>query len=181
MSLVDHAKRELEVAGLFGKDSDYEGMLGDSVMELVKVFADQGHSGCSAGMCVALFGKVASYSPLAPLTFEESEWTNTGHNFQNKRKSTVFKNSIDGRPYYIDAFSKRTPSGSCWSGVLELKDGRTVSNCYIKDPLDMPTVVIDVHEEEVAKDDWWMYVDDESALAELAEHYDFTLEPKAKQ
>ena len=37
------------------------------------------------------------------------------------------------------------------------------------------------HREEVAKDDWWMYVDDESALAELAKHYDFTLEPKAKQ
>ena len=40
--LTDHARNELKLAGLFDKDSDYDGMLGDSVMELVKVFSKQG-------------------------------------------------------------------------------------------------------------------------------------------
>lgn len=33
MGLIDHAKTELQIAGLFDKDSDYEGMLAESVME----------------------------------------------------------------------------------------------------------------------------------------------------
>jgi len=36
-NLVEHAKRELTLAGLFNKDSDYGGMMGDSVMELMEV------------------------------------------------------------------------------------------------------------------------------------------------
>ena len=32
----------------FDQDSDYEGMLGTAVYEIIKVFAQQGHSGASA-------------------------------------------------------------------------------------------------------------------------------------
>lgn len=46
--LCQHAKRELQLAGLFDQDSDYEGMLGTAVYEIIKVFAQQGHSGASA-------------------------------------------------------------------------------------------------------------------------------------
>jgi hypothetical protein len=34
MSLIEHAKTELQIAGLFDKDSDYEGALEEAVMEL---------------------------------------------------------------------------------------------------------------------------------------------------
>ena len=33
-NLTDFAERELRLAGLFSKDSDYEGMLGDAVLAL---------------------------------------------------------------------------------------------------------------------------------------------------
>jgi len=57
MGLMEHAKKELELAGLFAKDSDYGGMLGDAVLELIEKFAEQGHSGASAGMVSDLFGR----------------------------------------------------------------------------------------------------------------------------
>ena len=90
--LEDYAKRELTVAGLFRKDSDYGGMIGKDVMELVKQFSKQGHSGFSAELTLRVFSKVAAYEPLEPLTGEDSEWTEIREGvWQNKRCSHVFK------------------------------------------------------------------------------------------
>ena len=44
MTMTDRAIEELQRAGFFGKDSDYEGMLGESVKELLLVFQKQGKS-----------------------------------------------------------------------------------------------------------------------------------------
>lgn len=92
MSLVNFAKSELEAAGLFAKDSDYEGMLGNTVFELITLFAEQGHSGGSAEMVTQLFEKLARFKPLTPLTGDDSEWELVaGDIFQNRRCSSVFK------------------------------------------------------------------------------------------
>lgn len=109
MSLVQHARTELEAAGLFDKDSDYGGMLAESVLALVRVFAGQGHSGASAAMVRSLFDKVASYEPICPLTGALSEWMEVGEQdgkvlYQNRRCSRVFKcgddaYDIDGRVF----------------------------------------------------------------------------------
>ena len=109
-NLVDHAKMELEAAGLFDKNSDYGGMLGEAVLELVEKFAEQGHSGFSAGHTVAIFKKVAMFEPLAPLTGDDSEWTEvTDGMFQNKRCSHVFKEN--GEAYDIQGRIFRDPNG----------------------------------------------------------------------
>jgi hypothetical protein len=50
----------LKNRGLFDEDSDYGGMMGEAVLELVKTFAEQGHSGFSAGMTRFLFNQVLS-------------------------------------------------------------------------------------------------------------------------
>lgn len=67
MNLVQHAERELRNAGLFDKDSDYGGEVGQAVLELVEIFANQGHSGMSSGLVIHLFSKVASYRTLTPI------------------------------------------------------------------------------------------------------------------
>ena len=36
MSIIDHATTELEIAGLFDNDSDYNGAIGEAVMELIE-------------------------------------------------------------------------------------------------------------------------------------------------
>lgn len=110
-SLVDYAKSELERAGLFDKDSDYEGMLGDAVLDLVKVFAKQGHSGFSAGQTLRIFNKVARYQPLTPLTFAADEWNDVSEfsgrpMWQNKRDSTIFSKDGGKTHYSIEADEK---------------------------------------------------------------------------
>jgi hypothetical protein len=107
--LVKHAERELREAGLFDSESSYGGMLGDAVMELVKVFAAQGHSGCSAGMTIDVFRIVARYGLLNPMKnpMQTGEYMEVGHlssdnrpMYQSTRKSSVF--SDDGGKTWYD-------------------------------------------------------------------------------
>ena len=58
MSIREDAKKNLEMAGLFKKDSDYGGMIGDAVMKLVNTHLDEGHSGFSHEMSLHSFNKV---------------------------------------------------------------------------------------------------------------------------
>ena len=102
MGLIEHAKMELEIAGLFDEDSDYAGMVAKDVMELVEVFAKQGHSGMSAPYVAKLFNKLANYEPLQPITGKDEEWGDVrdlgGDKswYQNKRCSALFKDGKDG-------------------------------------------------------------------------------------
>lgn len=115
MSIEDFARTELEAKGWFDKDSAYEGLIGDAVMELVKVFAAQGHSGGSAPLVIGLFEKVASYEPLGPLTGEADEWFEYADGqFQNKRCFHVFKDA-NGRTYDSEGKIFREPNGSCYT------------------------------------------------------------------
>jgi hypothetical protein len=58
------AKKNLEMAGFFDKDSDYGGMIGDAVMKLVDTHFDEGHSGMSHEYVLHIFNKVVRGIPL---------------------------------------------------------------------------------------------------------------------
>ena len=58
MSIKEDAKLNLEMAGLFDKESDYGGMLGDAVMRLVRTHCNEGHSGMSHEITLQVFNKV---------------------------------------------------------------------------------------------------------------------------
>lgn len=109
MTMTDTLIEELTRAGLFSKDSDYEGSLGESVKELLLVFQKQGHSGASAQMTASLFYKLIKGEPLTPLTADPKEWNEvTPGTLQSNRISHVFiEKAEDPRPYTIDgkAFS----------------------------------------------------------------------------
>jgi hypothetical protein len=176
MKLIEHAKKELELSGLFDKNSDYNGMLGENVIELIETFSKQGHSGHTASIVSDLFNKLSRFKPISPLTGKDDEWCEIENGvYQNRRNSAVFKAGKDGRAYFIDAYVKRTPNGNYWSGRLEFKDGRSIGKCYIKDFNDMPTITINVLEREVNKDDWESWIEDESQLEKLAKHYEFEI------
>ena len=98
-NLLRHAERELELAGLFDEESDYGGLIGESVMQLINVFETQGHSGHSASMVIQILNKLLAYEPLTPLTYGPDEWfrhEGLGENgtalWQNIRNSSVFSN-----------------------------------------------------------------------------------------
>ena len=102
MTLTEHAKMELEVAGLFDKDSDYGGMTGEAVMELIEVFGEQGHSGMSASLTRNIFNKLADYKPLTPIQGTDDEWGTEASDTQNKRLFSLSKRD-DGTVRYGDA------------------------------------------------------------------------------
>jgi hypothetical protein len=118
-NLVKHAEKELKLAGLFDKDSDYDGMLGEAVLELVKVFSKQGHSGFSAHQTLKIFNIVADYKPLTPIGKSKDEWMNVSENcdgyemWQNKRRGTTF--SRDGGKTWYDIDDPKLNNGDVWS------------------------------------------------------------------
>ena len=98
--LVSHAERELKLAGLFDKDSDYGGMFGKSVLELVRAFAKQGHSGASAMRTLAIFDKVARFENLMPITSKIDEWMDTGSGLYQCIRNPALFSEDGGKTYY---------------------------------------------------------------------------------
>jgi hypothetical protein len=103
--LVAHAEFELKRAGLFERDADYGGALGDAALALVRLFASQNHSGMSAAMTRTIFNGLANYKVLTPITADPAEWRDVTEHMgkpthQNTRQSSCF--SRDGGKTYID-------------------------------------------------------------------------------
>lgn len=106
MSLVEHAKKEMELAGLYEKDADYGGLIPDAVMALIEAHAKQGHSGGSHMIALGIFNRLVNFKTLTPITSKPEEWLNRtdvsgGHpTWQNLRDPSVF--SQDGGKTWYD-------------------------------------------------------------------------------
>ena len=136
-NLERHSRRELELAGWFDKKGAYGGMMGHAVMDLVKTFAGEGHSGMSASLAVNLFKQVASFEPLTPLTGEDEEWDDLGDGmYQNNRCSHVFRKG--GEVYDINGRVFCEPNGACFTSLdsrVPVTFPYTPSTEYIDVPL----------------------------------------------
>lgn len=114
MSLIEHAIKEFKSAGWLNPDGTYcdemQGMMCDHILKLLRVFADEGHTGFTAPYALNLFDKLARFKIIAPLTGEDDEWTEVadgkgGTKYQNNRCSSVFKDDtgcwdIDGKVFW---------------------------------------------------------------------------------
>ena len=90
---IEWCKKEIELAGLYDKDSDYRGMLGEALDEVIQVLDNQGHSGFSMGVMRRVLQRLMNWEPLGPLTGKEDEWNQIKKDlWQNKRCPRVFKN-----------------------------------------------------------------------------------------
>jgi hypothetical protein len=102
MSLIEYAKRELDVIGMTEDSSDEMNvMMRKHILHMVKEFADEGHSGMSASYALSILKSLLAYEPLSPLTGADDEWMEVDNGYwQNKRASNVFKDK-DGA-YWSD-------------------------------------------------------------------------------
>jgi len=116
-----HAERELDLMGYTEKESGMNGMMRDDIFELLDIFSKQGHSGSSAPHCISLFSKLANFEPLLPITCNKEEWGGSWNDetFQNNRLPSVFKDGIDGKPYYLNAIIWEEEGGCCFSGTVD--------------------------------------------------------------
>jgi hypothetical protein len=106
MSLVEHARRELELCGQYAEDPDYS----ESIIRAVEAFASYGHSGGSAMVAREQLHALLGFRPLSPLTSAPAEWTDQSEvsgvpMWQNKRDPSTFSTdggktwySLDGPP-----------------------------------------------------------------------------------
>ena len=99
-NLVAHAVRELTLCGMLDGDSDYDGGIGPAVLDLIRVFASQGHSGGSAAVTAELFARITAFEALSPLTDDPDEWIDVDGKglLQSRRQSSAF--SRDGGQTY---------------------------------------------------------------------------------
>jgi len=104
-NLEKHARMEFRAAGWTDDQGNFNDEMQEAickhVLELLKVFSDEGHSGSTAPYTVNLFKQLAMFEPIVPLTGEDWEWIDHGYCKQNIRCSHVFKQAdrFDGQAY----------------------------------------------------------------------------------
>lgn len=148
-NLEKHAERELNM--LLDKcEDDQEGkemqkLINADMMEMVELFANQGHSGFSASYAINMLNKLLNYEPILPLTGEDNEWEKLNYSkdtcYQNKRCPRVFKNE-DGQAYDIEGKVFSDNGGKTW---YQSRDSRV----YIEFPYRPHTekIILDNKEE----------------------------------
>ncbi len=93
-NLVDHAKRELALAG---NDEAFD----ESIIKAVEAFASYGHSGGSASVGIYILNDLLQFKNLMPLTDNPDEWILISEDvWQNKRNPEAFSND-GGITYYL--------------------------------------------------------------------------------
>lgn len=105
MSGREKARKNLEMAGLFDKDSDYGGMIGEAVMKLVNTHFDEGHSGISHEYVLMVFNKVVRGHALTRKFWDERKAEldkfaedNMGDNMGDPWNSEIIEEIIGKRP-----------------------------------------------------------------------------------
>ena len=123
-NLLSHARAEFQAAKWMDDKGNYidemQAAICEHVLDLLRVFSDEGHSGTTAPYTVNMFKKLAMFEPLVPLTGEDWEWHEPSPGvFQNIRCSRVFKQAdrFNGQAYDIEGRVFREPTGACYTSA----------------------------------------------------------------
>lgn len=148
-NLIKHAEEEFKRAGYIPLDQEQEDgpnkWIQENIIELLKVFSEQGHSGFSAPFCINMFAKLAKFELLTPLTGEDDEWVEVSDSlWQSKRCHSVFKD--ENGTWDIDGKVFRESNGCCYTN--------SKSRVPITFPYTPKKVYVDVDEEgnEIVKE-----------------------------
>lgn len=188
-----HAKRELELLEKTTPNAIIAPFKKE-IIALAKAFAESGQSGGSAPFTASAISqavkKLLLFETIAPLTGEDSEWTDVSEYsdgklmFQNNRDSRIFKYP-NGKAYFIEAIVFDGDIGGKFTGNGSVTcNGKKIGSAqYIKEfPFTPKTFYVDVKDyrwtdkTETTLDqdgDWWTHsIADEDQLKEVFEYYD---------
>lgn len=168
MTETERGIRELKLAGLFDEDSDYGGMIGEAVKELLEVFGKQGHSGFSAQRVASIFHELVKGHTLILIKKDDENWfEHDGGYSQNTRCSALFKDKKGS--YYLDAivWQGQRPHDTFTGEVDGIR-----SRQYVKFPFRPKTFYIDVIGKEVKKGEWEYHIKDKKQLEKVFDYYE---------
>lgn len=124
-NVLKYAQRELEILERnvdVKKDSpgalEMQKCMTNNLLEILAVFATQGHSGMSASYATWAVTQLLDYKPLTPIWGTEDEWMVVARDmvdgvcYQNRRHSSVFKD--DHRSYQSGGVVFKEPNGCCY-------------------------------------------------------------------
>ena len=148
--LVEFAEGELNLLLKSCKDSESlktQKAVNDDILDIIKLFSSQGHSGFSAGYSLNILKRLLDYKPLSAITGDEDEWVQLNYSpdlaYQSKRCPSIFRDA-DGKVYNVEAKVFSDDNGHTW---FNCKDSRE----YIELPYEVPAkpeyVIIDNKEE----------------------------------
>ena len=106
--MIEKAKYELNLILNECEDEESKQMqesINNHILEMVKIFADFGHSGFSAEYTINILTKLLRQENLTPLKLTDDEFVEVSDGiFQNIRDYRIFKdkNKFDGKPYNVD-------------------------------------------------------------------------------
>lgn len=129
MNLVEYAETELnKIIENVKKEGDKEDIemqkaINKDILDIVKLFSKQGHSGFTANYSIEVLNRLLQYKPLSLLTGEEDEWEKIQNEkfLQNKRYSSVFKDIDTGKTYNIDGKIFSDDNGKIWYTTKDSK------------------------------------------------------------
>lgn len=123
-NMIDHASCEFDFQGYppeYDGDPDkfdihtmdMDSIMRRNVMDLLRTFGDQGHSGFSAPYAIHMFTQLANFEALSALTNLPTEWHHVTlaiagqpDLWQSRRQSDAFSND-GGHTYYVLSEDRR--------------------------------------------------------------------------
>jgi len=151
------------------------------ILNLVDKFGKLGSSApFTASELSETVKKLCLQQPISPIMNTEDEWYEVGTDvFQNNRCSAMFKNGINGEPYYLDALIWRIENYHTTYGTAYLDNSITgdvykiTSHQTIKEfPFEPKTFYIDVKQRwSDNDDDYDLIIVDEKELEKANEIY----------
>lgn len=144
--LVEFAEGELNLLLKSCKDSESlktQKAVNDDILDIIKLFSNQGHSGFSAGYSLNILKRLLDYKPLSAITDDEDEWEQLNYSpdlaYQNKRCPSLFRDA-DGKVYNVEARIFSDDNGHTWYNCKESRE-------YVELPYEVPAkpeyVIID--------------------------------------
>ena len=108
---------EQELARIPKDDDGMQEIINKHILDMVKVFSDEGHSGSTASYTIHILERLLRYLPLSPIEDTPEDWNEVSQDiYQHRRCSQVFKdkNQFEGKAYILDAKVFSDDGGKTW-------------------------------------------------------------------
>lgn len=146
--LVQHAERELALAGLTNPSNPAYANIANRALSLVRLMSTQNHTPSTMQMTLSLLTALANFQLLSPLTDKPEEWHSEKDGKRvNKRMPSVYMDA-EGKVWNTAAIAWELPGKGIFTG--EIQGGYTSTQ-----PLMLPCypqmVKIELNEDESLK------------------------------